>query len=107
MTPKDKSILLNWLAEIEQVPTQIDKLTPPKLGQDSDDGVNRLKRRNTMATQITCEVERTETEVQFIVGSGKNRTVYKLTAELAKSIGEELFKAGANLAQAQENRKKP
>jgi hypothetical protein len=103
----DQENFLNWLARFEQVPDNVMALEPPKTGQPTDDEVTRLKRRgNTVASQIMCQVHRTEDEVHFIIGNGRNKVTYHLGAELAKSIGEELFKEGANLAQAQENKRR-
>jgi len=44
-----------------------------------------------------CEVERTQNDVRFIVHQGGESVIYKLTGELAKEVGEELFKQGCNL----------
>lgn len=65
-------------------------------GQTSDAEVRQLKRRGSMPNKITAEVERVGDEVHFVVGNGANPVTYKMSASLAKSIGEELFKQGCN-----------
>ncbi len=54
-----------------------------------------------MATQTTIEVTRTPEDVRVIVTVGTSATTYKLTSELAKSLGEDLFKEGCNLESQQ------
>jgi hypothetical protein len=51
-----------------------------------------------MKTQ--CAVERTQNDVRFIVNQGGEQVIYKLSGDLAKEVGEELFKQGCNLLAA-------
>jgi hypothetical protein len=65
--------------------------------QPRDDEVIANLRRKRPAMETTIEVDRTDHDVHVIVTIGKNITTYKLNAELAKGLGEDLFKAGCNL----------
>jgi hypothetical protein len=64
--------------------------------QGDDVEVANIKRRRP-AMETTIEVDRTDADVRVLVTIGKQVTTYKLTAELAKYLGEDLFKAGCNL----------
>lgn len=67
-----------------------------ELGHPSENELNRAKRRRA-AMKSTCEVERTNSEVRFIISTGMNKVIYKLTGTMAKDVGEELFRQGCDL----------
>lgn len=74
-------------------------------GQSPDDEINSLKRRGkSMALKTTVEVERTDEDIRLVVTVGRTSTTYKLTAGLAKALGEDLFKHGCNLETALRNK---
>lgn len=68
---------------------------PPVQRADDREVVNLRRRKPAMET--TIEVDRTTEDVRVLVTIGTQLTTYKLSAELAKSLGEDLFKAGCNL----------